>query len=96
MQIKSIVGALLLTSRLCSFGCGVTDAGKDEVSESSTTQADTIVWCSDKDWQVNFYSEPELLNVVGFYRCSCWQPEIRSGLISNYTSLVYEFTCSLD
>jgi hypothetical protein len=47
-------------------------------------------------WRVNFYAEPELINQVGYYQCPCYGLQVRSGSVSSYQSLAYEFTCSLD
>jgi hypothetical protein len=64
--------------------------------QSELVQPDAIVWCSDKSWRVNFYAEPELINVVGFLQCQCFQPQTRGGTVTNYMNLAYEFTCDLN
>ncbi len=95
MHVKAMIGALLLAAGLSSAGCGVIEDDTDEPSES-TVEDETTVWCSNKAWRVDFYAEPELINVVGWIKCSCYQPQTRSGTTSQYTNLAYEFTCSLD
>jgi hypothetical protein len=64
--------------------------------QSELAHPDAIVWCSDKSWRVDFYAEPELINVVGFLQCQCFRPQSRGGTVTNYMNLAYEFTCELD
>jgi hypothetical protein len=96
MQMRTIGGAWLVVAALCSAGCGLTDEIKDEPAEptESTTESETTVWCSHKAWRVDFYSEPELVNVVGWLKCNCWQPQTRAGTTTNYLKLAYEIDCS--
>lgn len=54
------------------------------------------MWCSDKSWRVDFYAEPELINVVGYLKCQCYQPQTSGGIVTDYMKLAYERTCSLD
>jgi len=92
---------------LQSFGC-MTDATDPKPGDEDTashisalmsTGADqapnvsTGVRCSDKDWQITFWAEPQMITPVGYMTCSCWQLEDLTGQISNYNSLNYEFTC---
>jgi hypothetical protein len=64
--------------------------------QSELAAPNAVVWCSNKSWRVNFYAEPELINVVGFLRCDCYQAQSRGGTVTSYQDLAYEFTCSLD
>jgi hypothetical protein len=108
MQVRTIVGGLLLASGLLSVGCGGTEmemeessnvesqVSSEEPSGDATREAQTTVWCTDKSWRVDFYAEPELINRVGWIKCACYSAQTRSGTTTNYTKLAYEFYCSLD
>ncbi len=101
MQVKKFVGAALLAAGLLSAGCGGTEMEPEELSsvepsELTSREDEATVWCTNKAWKVNFYAEPELINVIGYYQCQCYQPQIRSGATSNYTKLIYERYCSLE
>jgi hypothetical protein len=93
MQTRMVVGAALLAG-LCLAGCAVTGDSGSEPSLSTVDQADTV-WCSDKSWRVNFYSEPELINVVGTLRCVCFQPQVQTGIYTQNNKLITEITCDL-
>lgn len=68
----------------------------DESGEPAELLAPNTVWCSDKSWRVDFYAEPELINVVGYLKCQCYQPQTSGGTVTDYMNLAYERTCSLD
>ena len=103
MKTRFSASALLLAA-LCSTGCALTEEvdevdgaeGAEEAPAESVVESEAIVWCSNKAWRVDFYAEPALVNRVGWIQCQCWQPQTRSGTVSNYTHLAYEVTCSLD
>jgi hypothetical protein len=59
----------------------------------SRTPSDTVVWCSDKIWEITFWAEPEMIHPVGTMTCSCWAPEVVSGEESPWSSLDFEETC---
>lgn len=65
-------------------------------AEQSELDALATVWCTDKSWRVDFYAEPELINVVGYLKCQCFRPQTSSGIVTDYFKLAYERTCSLD
>ncbi len=67
----------------------------DQVSESSSQLTQTGVQCTNKDWEDDFYAEPQFINKVGFIRCSCFQPQVQDGITTPYVKLAYEFTCDL-
>lgn len=98
MQAKKLIGGVLLAVGLLAAGCGGAEADMDAVEDASNLESreDAVIWCSDKNWRVNFYAEPELINVVGYIQCRCWQPRIDSGIVTNYQKLVSEFTCSIE
>jgi hypothetical protein len=98
---------IAILAGLQSFGC-VADAvdskqGDEDASSqvsslvATGTQQDpnvsTGVRCSDKDWQITFWAEPQMITPVGYMTCSCWQLEDLTGRISDYSSLNYESTC---
>jgi len=88
--MKTIAGVLFVAG-LC-VGC----ATEPEAGESTASQeVSTGVRCSDKSWKVNFYSDATLTTVVGTMSCVCFQLEQQTGAQSNFTSLVFERTCSL-
>ncbi|QSQ19069.1 hypothetical protein JY651_27375 [Pyxidicoccus parkwayensis] len=95
--MKKLFSGVMLAAGLVAAGCGGTEAGMemDEASNLSTRE-DAVVMCSDKNWRVNFYAEPELINVVGTMTCKCWQPRVDTGIVTQYQKLLSEFTCSLD
>ena len=92
--MKIVIGSMLLVAGLCSAGCGIVDDAQDGPSESTATD-ESIVWCTNKAWRVDFYAEPAHTNLVGWLKCDCYQPQTRSGTTSNYTNLAYEFNCDL-
>lgn len=65
-------------------------------AEQSELDALATVWCTDKSWRVDFYAEPELINVVGYLKCQCFRPQTSSGIVTDYFKLAYERTCSLE
>jgi hypothetical protein len=96
MQARAIIGALMFAATTGLAGCAVdSDSAADEPNVS-TAEDEIIVWCSDKSWLVNFYAEPEHINLVGTLRCTCFRPQTSTGTTSNFPTLVFERTCSLD
>ncbi|MFP2924782.1 hypothetical protein ACLESO_06110 [Pyxidicoccus sp. 3LG] len=97
MQAGKLVSGVMLAAGLLATGCGGTEAdmGMEEESNLSSRE-DAVVWCSDKSWRVNFYAEPELINVVGTMQCRCWQPRVDTGIVTQYQKLLSEFTCSIE
>lgn len=97
---KTIAGAFLITA-LCLAGCG--GAEPQDHAQSKTmagsaepsTHVSTGVRCSDKDWQITFWSDATYTTPVGYMTCSCWQLEDLEGSTSNYNTLNYEDTCDL-
>jgi len=75
----------------------VADHTGSEMSALTSTGAQphvsTGVRCSDKDWQITFWAEPEMIHPVGTMTCFCWQLEDLTGSISQWSSLNYEDTC---
>jgi hypothetical protein len=68
-------------------------AGADCTPGVTAAGTDSHVWCTNKSWRVNFYSEPELINVVGWIECRCYQRQGHSGQTTQYLKLIYEWTC---
>ena len=67
MRVQYLVGGLMLAATLFSVGCGVDEeltSPMESVEESEAT-----VWCTNKSWLINFYAEPEMINIVGWMRC---------------------------
>jgi hypothetical protein len=94
--MKTIAGVLFVAG-LCFAGCATEP--EPEAGESTSTSSQDVstgVRCSDKSWKVNFYSDATLTTVVGTMSCVCFQLEQQTGAQSNFTSLVFERTCSLD
>jgi hypothetical protein len=63
---------------------------------SSMPGTTNVVWCTNKSWRVDFYAEPEHINLVGWFECQCFQPQARVGSTSSHSVLAYEFTCEED
>ena len=97
MQAKKLISGVMLAAGLLAAGCGGTEADMAMEEEANlSTREDAVIWCSDKNWRVNFYAEPELITLVGYIQCRCWQPRIDSGTVTQYQKLVSEFTCSIE
>lgn len=95
MKVKYLVGGLMLAATLFSVGCGVDEEMSSPME--SVEESEATVWCTNKSWLINFYAEPEMINIVGWMRCQCYQPQTRGGdTTGNNIRLAFERTCSLD
>lgn len=103
MRIPAL--ALALAIALPSAACIATDdeagdpAPTAEISADlggATTNSPTGVQCSNKSWRVNFYSEPEMVNVVGTLSCVCFQPQLQTGVTTLYAQLAFERVCDFN
>jgi hypothetical protein len=92
MRATSFFIGVLMIVGLLSLGAG---ASPTDAAESPADEA-AVVWCSNKSWLVNFYAEPELINVVGWLRCQCFRQQTGAGQQTNYAALISERVCSLD
>lgn len=94
-MMTKLTAAMFLAMGLMT-GCAVdeepTVSGPEDQDVSSVEQ-DATVWCTDKAWRVDFYAEPALINKVGYLQCTCYQPQTRGGITTNYTKLAYQRTC---
>jgi hypothetical protein len=97
MKVQFFAGALLLAATVFSVGCGVEEEATSPMDPmESIDESAATVWCTNKAWRVDFFAEPAQINRVGWIQCQCYQPQTRSGVVSQYQSLAYEFTCDLN
>jgi hypothetical protein len=97
VQVKPIISAVLLAAGALSAGCGGTEADMEAQSNLQSREDEQTVWCTNKAWEVRFYSDPALTLHVGTIRCACYQAQFRSGDTSTpYYKLMYERTCSFE
>lgn len=87
----NIVGGLLATGLLMA-GCGGTEPTQEE--SSLNTRKDELPDCYNQEYERVFYSEPEMINEVGWWWCNCpdslaWT----SGEITAYSTYTYRNYC---
>jgi hypothetical protein len=47
----------------------------------------------DRRWSIDFYSDPELTDWVGFAKCSCWSGYMEYGQVTPYYKVASEQGC---
>lgn len=94
--MTKLISGVVLAAGLLSAGCGGTEADMtmEDPSNLMSREDEAVVWCTNKSWRVDFYAEPELINVVGYLQCQCYRQQVQVGQVTNYNKLAYEFVCS--
>ncbi|WNG51132.1 hypothetical protein F0U60_48650 [Archangium minus] len=92
MRAKCIGGVLLMVG-LLSAGCGGTEVDVGAQSDLATRE-DALPSCQNEDYELVFYSEPELINEVGRWVCICGWDRINTyGRTSAYSDYRYINEC---
>lgn len=65
-----ILGGVLLMTGLFSVGCGGPEMQTEEQS-TLETRKDELPACGGQEYERSFYSEPEHINLVGTWMCTC-------------------------
>lgn len=86
MRVKLLGGMLL--AGLFSVGCGGPVMEGEETSNLATRQ-DELPACNGQEYERDFYSEPEHINLVGSWICTCGDS---SAYIYGKTTSYYEYT----
>lgn len=88
--MRNIIGAVLAIGLLA--GCGGVETGMDEQSTLATRE-DKLPWCGDSQYDIRYYSEPELINQVGRTLCLCGTYERNFGNQTPYYRIMFEDYC---
>lgn len=87
MRVK-VFGGLLLMTGLLSVGCGGAEV-ETEAQSNLETRKDELPACGGQEYERNFYSEPEHINQVGTWICSCGSS---SAYVYGRTTAYYDYT----
>ncbi len=90
MSTRLLIGSFLLA---ISAGCAV-DAGDEP--QVSTREDDVQIYCGAVNFREEYFSEPEMINLVGTRACTCYNFERFTGEITAYGRLHHKFTCDLN
>jgi hypothetical protein len=87
----SIIGGLLAVGLLA--GCGGTEAGMEEQSNLDSRK-DELPGCGNREYLIDFYSDPGLTNHVGARWCNCGDTTASHyGGSSAYYEYAYDNAC---
>jgi hypothetical protein len=92
MQAKRFIGSALVLAGLVS-GCG--GAGADMQEESTLeSREDALPACGGRQYERIFYSEPEMINEVGWWYCECSSSSAYIyGRTTAYSAYTYNNYC---
>jgi len=71
MQVKRLLGSVLLAGVLSGCGGAVVDEGAEPSALES--REDALPACRGQAYELIFYNEPEMINEVGWWNCYCGQ-----------------------
>ncbi|NMO15149.1 hypothetical protein HPC49_05830 [Pyxidicoccus fallax] len=77
----AIIGGVLAVGMLTGCGPGVEDSDASELG----AQEQEVTWCNASSYTIEYYAEPELINLVGTEVCSCFSPKFRTGVRTAYS-----------
>jgi hypothetical protein len=94
---KTIAG-VVFAAGLFLAGCGGTEAQTNSsgAPEAATESGLTGVQCTNKQWKDIFWSDATFTTQVGTMTCTCFGPEVVTGVTSNFVTLAFEKNCSLE
>jgi hypothetical protein len=62
---------------------------------AATESVLTGVQCTNKQWRDIFWSDATHTKQVGTMTCTCFGPEVLTGVESNFVTLAFEMNCSI-
>lgn len=95
MQVKTVMGGVLLAVGLLSAGCG--SVPQDESTEigSLGTREDALPACNGSAFFYDYYKDAALTQYTGSGWCDCGDSTMwLSGSMSRYKDVLYESVCA--
>lgn len=92
MQVKRLLGSVLLAGVLSGCGGAVVDEGAEPSALES--REDALPACRNEDYERIFYREPEMINEVGWWYCFCGQSSASvHGRTTAFSAYTYRTSC---
>ncbi len=93
MQMKTVMGGVLLAAGLLSAGCGGTPVDATEQSPLSTRE-DALPACNGEAFYYDYYKDAALTQYAGSGWCDCGDSTMwLSGSMTRYKDVIYESAC---
>ncbi|MCY1078773.1 hypothetical protein [Archangium lansingense] len=94
MQVKTVMGGMLLAVGLLSAGCGGVPLDETEPSQLSTRE-DALPACGGMAFFYDYYKDAALTQYAGSGWCDCGDSTMwLSGSMTRYKEVLFESVCA--